>query len=539
MLRLGTTFHAAVAAVALLSTTMGIAQGQGTLAQRLDAAQTQLDADVQTCRPINIGEYSALLAEAGKNVKRAAKATKAGAPVDAMQVDRDLVKASALLNRAQAALVQQCIRAAQQAQPQTLPPQQVQQQGEMNFSPADRQMLDAHNRLRAVFGAPPLKLNQVLIEHATARAQEMARAGEVTHAPREGRGTERENIAKVPANYSILQIFDRWAREQTQFVPGVFPKVCKTGGDCSEVLHVTAILWDTTTDLGCGSAQAGGYIYEVCRLDPGGNKDGKPVGTPQIAANSTIRARQVGGDYGKPSADTVPKPNRKGAWYVGGDFGSMIVEDIDFDFGLQPTIPSTPLEQLNHDYGYDGALFVGYDLGAFRIEAETAYKNADLDMLNEALIKYLGEPEVDTKVEQPKLPNAEIFEQTSGETQPATVSTSDLKELVEQYNETVKRYDAAWKRCDTDTIKSAGAELETLGPKLKGIMQAVGEAGNLSDYSAAFSALNVAVIDSKLNEIEAGKEKTRSHPTNVQQPALPTKEVYDPAVAPKCKLDVL
>jgi outer membrane protein OmpA-like peptidoglycan-associated protein/opacity protein-like surface antigen len=77
----------------------------------------------------------------------------------------------------------------------------------------------------------------------------------------------------------------------------------------------------------------------------------------------------------------TPALARDGAWYVGGDFGAMIVEDIEFDFGLTPTVPSSDSSQitLNHDYGYDGALFVGYDLGAFRIEAEVAYKRARVD----------------------------------------------------------------------------------------------------------------------------------------------------------------
>jgi outer membrane protein OmpA-like peptidoglycan-associated protein len=60
----------------------------------------------------------------------------------------------------------------------------------------------------------------------------------------------------------------------------------------------------------------------------------------------------------------------------------MIVEDIGFDFGLTPTVPAAGGNSqiyLNHDYGFDGALFVGYDLGAFRIEAEVAYKRARVD----------------------------------------------------------------------------------------------------------------------------------------------------------------
>src|SRR3954471_10043281 len=77
----------------------------------------------------------------------------------------------------------------------------------------------------------------------------------------------------------------------------------------------------------------------------------------------------------------TPALARNSAWYVGGDFGGMIVEDVQFDYGLQPTVPSSSSAQLvlNHDYGYDGALFVGYDLGAFRLEAEVSYKRARVD----------------------------------------------------------------------------------------------------------------------------------------------------------------
>jgi len=71
-----------------------------------------------------------------------------------------------------------------------------------------------------------------------------------------------------------------------------------------------------------------------------------------------------------------PALARDGAWYVGGDFGAMIVEDIDLEFvGTTPARVVT----VDHDYGYDGALFVGYDFGAFRLEAEVSYKSAELE----------------------------------------------------------------------------------------------------------------------------------------------------------------
>ena len=70
----------------------------------------------------------------------------------------------------------------------------------------------------------------------------------------------------------------------------------------------------------------------------------------------------------------TPALARDGAWYVGGEFGAMIVEDIDLDIGDTANALS-----LDHDYGYDGGLFIGYDLGAVRVEGEVAYKNADVE----------------------------------------------------------------------------------------------------------------------------------------------------------------
>ena len=75
------------------------------------------------------------------------------------------------------------------------------------------------------------------------------------------------------------------------------------------------------------------------------------------------------------SAIATPAAARNGAWYVGGDFGAMIVDDINFDIGDV----HNAVKVNNDDFGFDGSLFVGYDLGAFRLEAEVAYKTVDVD----------------------------------------------------------------------------------------------------------------------------------------------------------------
>ena len=84
----------------------------------------------------------------------------------------------------------------------------------------------------------------------------------------------------------------------------------------------------------------------------------------------------------------TPAFARDGAMYIGGEFGAMIVEDTDVDIGAVENAI-----RLSHDYGYDGGLFVGYDLGAFRIEAEAAYKKADLESFN-TTIRLPGEGNV-------------------------------------------------------------------------------------------------------------------------------------------------
>ena len=53
----------------------------------------------------------------------------------------------------------------------------------------------------------------------------------------------------------------------------------------------------------------------------------------------------------------------------------------EFDYGILPTLSNDSQIAVDYDYGYDGALFVGYDLGSFRIEAEVAYKRARIDAI--------------------------------------------------------------------------------------------------------------------------------------------------------------
>ncbi len=74
------------------------------------------------------------------------------------------------------------------------------------------------------------------------------------------------------------------------------------------------------------------------------------------------------------TAFTAPANARDGQWYVGVDGGVMLVEDIDLDVNGVNDVAT-----IDSEYGYDFGATVGYDFGAFRLEAETSYREADPD----------------------------------------------------------------------------------------------------------------------------------------------------------------
>ena len=156
----------------------------------------------------------------------------------------------------------------------------------VNLDPLIRIIFDIHNGERAAVGAPPLHWNPALQASATAYAQQLARTGQLVHAPREGRGIERENLSQGMLGWGPEQMMRNWLREKQNFVAGTYPDVSRTGR-WNDVSHYSQMIWPETTDLGCGMATGSGYQWLVCRYSPGGNKEGKPVGRPPLASAAT------------------------------------------------------------------------------------------------------------------------------------------------------------------------------------------------------------------------------------------------------------
>lgn len=308
----------------------------------------------------------------------------------------------------------------------------------MNLSPFEREILNAQNAVRYKLGVPPLTWRPDLALRSTGRARDMASAHMVTHDFREGRGTIRENILRVPNSYSTSQVMDRWTREAEDFVPGTFPNVCKSGGDCSGVWHFTQIGWPTTFFVGCGQASDGQFTYYACSFDKGGNKDGQQVGTREASAEgyrlwnvehattqATISDGQAIDVASAPNPTTI---NLLGDSFVYGNIdpawdGPNIVNVAD------DLSPETPLSwgadvdvvnkyvwrgfNLNDDASLQPGLWTsayGLTASLWTMDAMGQSSDAGSGMLERTDSNADGGG-IDTKVDAPVLPRAEVFKQ--------------------------------------------------------------------------------------------------------------------------------
>lgn len=147
----------------------------------------------------------------------------------------------------------------------------------------DQRILYIHNEERTAVHVPDLNWNYKLEWDAFAYASHLADTRQLLHAPREGRGIERENLLQTLPGWSPDRMMQSWTVEKRDFRPGYFPNVA-IDGNWLDVAHYTQMIWPTTTDLGCGYAMGGGFGWLVCRYSPGGNKDGQPVGNAEAAA---------------------------------------------------------------------------------------------------------------------------------------------------------------------------------------------------------------------------------------------------------------
>lgn len=146
--------------------------------------------------------------------------------------------------------------------------------GNMLAKETNSEVLAAHNRYRAEINVPFLKWNLRLEQMATADAQYMSQLHSLQH------NRTNQNLAMgTSGRFTSLDFVNLWAAER-RFVTNFdqpFPQVVVPGKSWSSVGHYTAMVWRTTTEIGCGRATDNVNDYFVCIYEPQGNVVGQDV----------------------------------------------------------------------------------------------------------------------------------------------------------------------------------------------------------------------------------------------------------------------
>ncbi|PUZ64431.1 hypothetical protein GQ55_3G143600 [Panicum hallii var. hallii] len=139
--------------------------------------------------------------------------------------------------------------------------------------PADgalaHEFLEAHNRLRAKYGVPPLRWSSKLARYAR-RWSSMRRFDCVMmHSPASPYG---ENVFwGSGSDWRAADAVAKWATEASYF--DWRAQACHPGQVCG---HFTQLVWNDTEYVGCGRSEClTGGVFITCSYDPPGNWKGE------------------------------------------------------------------------------------------------------------------------------------------------------------------------------------------------------------------------------------------------------------------------
>ncbi len=136
-------------------------------------------------------------------------------------------------------------------------------------------LLAMHNAERARMNIAPLQWDPQLAAAAASYGPALAGLGYLRHSPRNIRPGQRENLwMGTRGHYSPEQMVGSWIAERSEFRPGIFPNVSRTG-NWQDVAHYTQVIARETTRVGCAIQPAGQWDYLICRYSPPGNNDGR------------------------------------------------------------------------------------------------------------------------------------------------------------------------------------------------------------------------------------------------------------------------
>src|SRR4051794_31277379 len=130
-----------------------------------------------------------------------------------------------------------------------------------------REILAAHNVVRAKVGAPGLAWSVPLAGVAQEWANTLAAEGRFDHRPNSNYGENMFRTTNGRRPGAI--VVGRWAAEEANF--DYSANRCK-GGQCG---HYTQLVWKATKEVGCAVARGGTREVWVCEYSPPGNYIGQ------------------------------------------------------------------------------------------------------------------------------------------------------------------------------------------------------------------------------------------------------------------------
>jgi pathogenesis-related protein 1 len=129
-----------------------------------------------------------------------------------------------------------------------------------------RDMVDAHNAVRAGLKMPPLIWSDRLTERAQDWADTLLARRQFAHRQKSPYG---ENLYEITGGSATsAQVVKAWAGEVKDY--DYNSNKCR--GMCG---HYTQIVWRDTKEVGCAVARGGGREVWVCNYDPPGNYIGE------------------------------------------------------------------------------------------------------------------------------------------------------------------------------------------------------------------------------------------------------------------------
>ena len=127
-----------------------------------------------------------------------------------------------------------------------------------------REMLAAHNQVRAEVRLPPLTWSPELAAVAQQWANELLAGGRSAHRPKHQYG---ENLFEIRGGRSSpTEVVTSWAAEARDY--NLARNACRVRAQCG---HYTQIVWRNTKEVGCGAARLPGREVWVCNYYPPGN----------------------------------------------------------------------------------------------------------------------------------------------------------------------------------------------------------------------------------------------------------------------------